>query len=68
MTSKIITARLKEPLSTATRIEIDMSNWLEGSAIIEQSKRVLLAKLKDEYHTKIAVMGIDDLEFKVMES
>ncbi len=67
MTSKIITARLKEPLSVATRIEIDMSDWLQGSAIIEETKRRLLSKLRDELHTKIAIMDIDDLEFKVSD-
>lgn len=42
------------------------ANWVQSSAIIEESKRRLLSKLKLEMHEKISVMTLEDIEFKIL--
>lgn len=65
---KTLTAKIKEPIQVAVSLEgIDFNqNWLTASAVIESSKRGLLAKLRSELHEKIATLSLDDLDFKIL--
>lgn len=62
---KIITAQLKETPSVATQFDETMfeTNILTASAVIEESKRKMLAELKSELHTKVSMLSMDDLKF-----
>lgn len=63
---KIINARLKEPISAAVKVDLDFNeDWLKASAIMEQYKRNLLSTIRDELHSKIATLSLDDIEFKI---
>ena len=68
MEKKILTARLKDMPNIAVDLPVrDFSeNWLVASTVIEGAKRQMLHKLKNELHEKIAVLDLDDIEFKII--
>lgn len=66
---KILHAKLKDDVSVTINLDslVDFSkDYLSASAIVEQSKRKLVADLKNAYHEKIATLNVDDILFKII--
>jgi hypothetical protein len=64
---KRIEVKLKETPKVVADILIDFEKgWLDASTLIEQEKLQIFKKLKNELHCRIASLGIDDVEFKII--
>ncbi len=64
--SKIIKARLKENPTAYVDFEINFdNNWLDGSAVVVRLKNKLFHEIKNALHEKIAVLSLDDIDFKI---
>lgn len=65
---KILIASLKENISAAIKFEVFWgTDPLGTSRVIEQHKKNLVNTIRDEMHTKIATLDMDDLEFAIVD-
>ena len=64
---KTLTAKLKkEPVVTLQFGDIFKENdWLTASTYLENRKRDMFESLKSRLHEQIAVLSIDDIDFKI---
>ena len=62
---KIITAQFREVPSVACSVDETLfeTNILTASSVIEESKRKMLQQFKNELHTKISLLTMEDLKF-----
>lgn len=64
---KNIRARLKKQVEVASSLDVDFnSDWLTASRIVEIEQRKMLERIKSEMHELIAVMTLEDIEFKIL--
>ena len=64
---KILKAKLKEEITVAVELsDMDFTkDWLSGVHIIEEQKKKLFWKLKNDLHEKIAMLSMEDVLFKI---
>ena len=67
---KKLHAKIKEPIQVVVELPdtADFSeNWLVASSVIETVKKRMIEELRSKMHEKIAVLGLDDIEFKILD-
>lgn len=62
-------ATLKEPIQALVEFEeFWETDALGTSGIIEQHKKNLVRRIRDEMHSKIAVLDMDDVKFSIVDN
>jgi len=64
---KTLTAKLKKETIIAIQIDdiFKEDDWLTASTYIENQKREMVKALKNRLHEQIAVLSLDDIDFKI---
>ena len=64
---KTLTAKLKKETVVILQIEdiFKEDDWLTASTYIENQKREIFNALKRALHEQIAVLSLDDVDFKI---
>lgn len=65
---KILKARLKMTPEVMVKLgDIDFNrDWISASDAVEGAKRRCIEEIKDQIHSKVAVLSLDDIEFKIV--
>ena len=65
---KILNARLKDIPTVALGVTADFEkDWILAARLVDQMKEKALRELKTKLHEKIAVLSLEDIEFKIVE-
>jgi len=62
---KTLHAKYRNPIQVSIQLDLDFSSdWIRASSMVEVAKRRMLANMKSEMHEKIAIMTLEDIDFK----
>ena len=62
---KTLHAKYRNPIQVSIQLDLDFSSdWIRASSMVEVAKRRMLENMKSEMHEKIAIMTLEDIDFK----